>query len=133
MACCELLSTPNKEALDKLIVGQHRRNHVLRLRRHEPEARHLPCTADNGIVIRVNDTDSKPGEPHILGEAVDDVDQVSVAAGVVFDHFGDADESRLGEDSGGVDFVAHQVDVFVVDECNGGFERFPVVNCAKWI
>lgn len=95
-----------KEPVHEGIVGQHRRHRVLCLGRHEPEARHLPGTVHDGVVVGVHDADTEPGEPQVLGQAVDDVDEVEVAAGVFLHDLGDAGEAGLVEDGGGVDLVA---------------------------
>lgn len=129
----EFLSAPDKEALNKLVIREHRRDQMLRMRRHEAEAGHLASAADDGIIVGVDNTNSESREPHILGEAINDMDEIPVTFSVVFNDFGDTDEARLGKDSGSVDFVAHQVDVLFVDECDGGFQCLSVVHCAQWI
>ena len=98
-------------------VGQHRRDEALRLRGHQPEARHPARAAHHVVVVGVDDADPEPGEPEVFREAVHDVDEVQVALHAVLgDDLGDADEAGLPEHRGGVDLVADEVDVGVVDE-----------------
>ncbi|THU74690.1 hypothetical protein C4D60_Mb04t36050 [Musa balbisiana] len=74
---------------------------VLRLRRDQSEARHLPRAADHGVVVGVYDADAEARDAQVLGEAVGDVNQIPVAVGIVLDHLGDAHVTRLVEDGSG--------------------------------
>lgn len=101
-----------EEPGDEFLVRQHGRNRALRLRGDEPEARHLAGAVHDRVVVRVHDPDPKTGETEILGEAVDNVDEIEIALRVFLHDVGNADEGGVGEDGGGVDFVADEVDFF---------------------
>lgn len=99
---------------------------MLRLRRDKPKARHFTRATHDFVVVGVENTNSEPGETHVLRKTVDKVDEVWIADDVVFvEDLRDADE-RLGvvavEDSGGVDFVADEMDVLPVDEADQRFQ-----------
>ncbi|WOL13869.1 hypothetical protein Cni_G22649 [Canna indica] len=66
---------------------------VLRLRRDPPEAGHPAGAGHHRAVEGVDNADTEPGHTEVLGEAVDDVDEVPVAAGVVLDDLDDAHEA----------------------------------------
>ncbi|KAK3428598.1 hypothetical protein EUGRSUZ_E00100 [Eucalyptus grandis] len=91
---------------------------MLRLRRDQPETRHLPCAVDHLIIVGIDYADTKAGKPHVLGQAVDNVDKIGIAFGLLH-YFSDAREGRGLEDCGRVYFVAHHVEA-------KGINRTPV-------
>jgi hypothetical protein len=106
-----------EEAGHELAVREHPRQEVLRLGGDEAEAGHLARAGHDGVVVGVDDADAEAREAEVLGEAVDDVDEVHVAAGDVALHdLGNAHEVRLGEHGTGVDLVADEVDAVLRGE-----------------
>ncbi|WOK97447.1 hypothetical protein Cni_G06155 [Canna indica] len=74
-------------------ISMYNEKEVLRLRRDQPEAGHPAGAGHHHIVEGVDNADAEPGHTEVLGEVVDDVDEVLIAAGVVLDDLCDAHEA----------------------------------------
>lgn len=133
MALAQSLRALRQKPFDEIVVGQHESKQVLGLAGHEAKARHLPGAADDGVVVGVDDAHSEPGEAHIFGEAVDDVDEVAVEVLLSFQDLGDADEAWGGENGSGVDLVGDEVEVVRVGETHNAPQGFPVQRGTQWV
>lgn len=106
-------------ALRELLVGKHGGEEILRLRRHQAEARHLGGGGDDHVVVGIYGAHSETRETQIFGQAVHNVNPVpkwSVDVVPGDQNLHDAEEAGRVKNSAGVDFVADEMDGFGVGE-----------------
>lgn len=107
MPLAQALRVLGKKFVDKVLVGKHGGEQMLSLGRDEAEARHLPSTADDDIVVRINNSNSKTREAHVFGQAIKNMDELLLAMLHLFNNLSDAGEGWGFEDSGRVYFIAY--------------------------